>query len=148
MAESGVPPEQAPKVEQPTRSQNASRQNPQLQPAAYRSPVPGVPRPPYLRPIDETAVSVSDKRSLEEMKRLTWQEAVRAIVTGCFLLLLAVMIGFSGCAARSANKDVWAQTEKMLQIILPALTGLLGSSLGFYFGSREREHHDRIAPRK
>jgi hypothetical protein len=29
----------------------------------------------------------------------------------------------------------WEQTKDMLQIILPALTGLIGSVSGFYFGS-------------
>jgi hypothetical protein len=29
----------------------------------------------------------------------------------------------------------WAQTKEMLNLILPAITGLIGSVIGFYFGS-------------
>ena len=30
---------------------------------------------------------------------------------------------------------LWAQTKEMLQIILPALTGIIGTVIGFYFGT-------------
>jgi hypothetical protein len=32
-------------------------------------------------------------------------------------------------------KQHWDQTKEMLQTVLPALTGLIGSVIGFYFGS-------------
>ena len=72
----------------------------------------------------------------EADRRARRQDWVRASVTGCFLLLLLILIVFACLAARSSNEH-WLQTKELLQIILPALTGLLGSSLGFYFGSRQ-----------
>ena len=37
----------------------------------------------------------------------------------------------------SIGNTPWSQTKEMLQIMLPALTGLIGSAIGFYFGSKE-----------
>jgi hypothetical protein len=39
------------------------------------------------------------------------------------------------CIEAASWPDHWAQTKEMLQAILPALTGLIGSVIGFYFGS-------------
>jgi hypothetical protein len=55
---------------------------------------------------------------------------VRASVT------VGLVVGF---LALLATKDHWDQTKEMLQILLPALTGLLGSALGFYFGTKSSQ---------
>ena len=34
----------------------------------------------------------------------------------------------------------WADTKEWLTIALPAITGLLGSAMGFYFGQRNRNN--------
>ena len=51
--------------------------------------------------------------------------------------LLASFLGLIVWACRESVNSVvlWTQTKDMLQIILPALSGLLGSVIGFYFGS-------------
>jgi len=78
-------------------------------------------------------------RVLEERSatfRLGFQELVRAGLAFTFagLLLLIVVLAF-----RSVYDDAeWKNTKELLQVLLPAVTALLGSALGFYFGSRPR----------
>jgi hypothetical protein len=62
------------------------------------------------------------------------RDYVRLIVTVGLLLMLGWVIVWS-CIESASWSDHWAQTKEMLQIILPALTGLIGSVIGFYFGS-------------
>jgi hypothetical protein len=66
------------------------------------------------------------------------RDYVRAIVT---ITLVVAFLGLlaDACAASFASKDHWEQTKEMLQILMPALTGLLGSALGFYFGTKSGE---------
>lgn len=61
------------------------------------------------------------------------QEAVRAIVTVLFIGMLAYVIYY---AAHGPN---WKDQKDWLGVVLPAVTGLLGSALGFYFGTRQVE---------
>lgn len=66
------------------------------------------------------------------------RDYVRAIVTVALVVaFLALLV--EACIASLGTKDHWDQTKEMLQILLPALTGLLGSALGFYFGARSGE---------
>jgi hypothetical protein len=66
------------------------------------------------------------------------QESVRAWVTGTLLAALFVLLIFSAAVAAIGSKDHWEETKEMLQILLPAVTGLLGSALGFYFGTQTK----------
>jgi hypothetical protein len=63
---------------------------------------------------------------------------VRATVTIGLVIAFLLLMGDAGVAA-FAVKEHWEQTKEMLQILLPALTGLLGSALGFYFGTKSGE---------
>ncbi len=60
---------------------------------------------------------------------------VRMLVTVGLLALFGFVIVWVVLKS-SASRDVWIQTKDMLQIILPALTALIGSVLGFYFGTQ------------
>ncbi len=62
------------------------------------------------------------------------RDDVRLLVTAGLLAILAFIIVWS-CVEAASWPDHWQQTKEMLQIILPALTGLIGSVLGFYFGA-------------
>jgi hypothetical protein len=62
------------------------------------------------------------------------RDYVRLVVTVGLLLMLGGVITWA-CIESASWKDHWDQTKEMLQIILPALTGLIGSVIGFYFGS-------------
>jgi hypothetical protein len=51
------------------------------------------------------------------------------------LSLIFTLLAISGAALYSAHCD-FDKTKEMLDKLLPALTGLIGSALGFYFGSK------------
>ena len=63
------------------------------------------------------------------------QDYVRLTFTVGLLLMFAWVIVWASIESASWPSH-WDQTKDMLQIILPALTGLIGSVSGFYFGSR------------
>ncbi len=58
---------------------------------------------------------------------------MRLIVACGLLLILGYLVVFATIEATSWPAH-WAQTKEMLQIILPALTGVIGTVIGFYFG--------------
>lgn len=64
----------------------------------------------------------------------TRQEWVRAIVAVLFVLLLGTIVLLAFARAES-----WADTVELLDRILPAVTGLLGSVIGFYFATRNSD---------
>jgi uncharacterized membrane protein YsdA (DUF1294 family) len=64
------------------------------------------------------------------------RDYVRMFVTIALLALFGFIVVWVAVKS-SAPHDVWKQTEDMLTIVLPALTGLIGSVLGFYFGSQK-----------
>lgn len=65
------------------------------------------------------------------------RDYVRLVITVGLLAILAFVVVWA-CVESASWKEHWEQTKEMLQIILPALLGLIGSALGFYFGSREK----------
>lgn len=62
----------------------------------------------------------------------TRQEWVRAILAIAFVVLLGLVVVLSFSQTRN-----WADTVDLLDRMLPAVTGLLGSVVGFYFASRD-----------
>lgn len=62
------------------------------------------------------------------------RDYVRLIVTVGLLLIFGFVVVWS-CIEAASWPEHWAQTKEMLPYILPALTGLIGSVVGFYFGS-------------
>jgi len=69
-----------------------------------------------------------------EERRERRRDWVRFIVTVGLLAMLAFLIVWA-CFEAKSWPDHWNQTKEMLQIILPALIGLIGSVIGFYFGT-------------
>jgi hypothetical protein len=69
------------------------------------------------------------------------KDYVRLIVTIGLLLMLLIVI-FWACIESASWPDHWDQTKEMLQIIFPALTGLIGSVLGFYFGASTKNSRE------
>jgi hypothetical protein len=59
---------------------------------------------------------------------------VRMMVTLGLLAMFGWVIVWA-CIESSSWPNHWAQTKEMLNLILPAITGLIGSVIGFYFGS-------------
>jgi len=62
------------------------------------------------------------------------RDHVRQTVTFGLLAIFAWVIVWATIESKSWPNH-WNQTKEMLQIILPAITGLMGSVIGFYFGS-------------
>ena len=64
-----------------------------------------------------------------------YHDWVRSITNFSFLGIFAVTIILSFCAAIWRGSD-WTNVKDLLQLLLPAETALLGSAVGFYFGSQ------------
>jgi hypothetical protein len=59
------------------------------------------------------------------------QEGMRGAIAVILLVLVGITLGGS-----LLTVEGWAEMRELLEIWLPALTGLLGSAVGFYFGTR------------
>ena len=62
------------------------------------------------------------------------RDNVRLVVTCGLLGILGYLVVFATIESASYPAH-WAQTKELLQIILPALTGIIGTVIGFYFGT-------------
>ena len=60
------------------------------------------------------------------------RDSIRAGIAAGLVVLLVVMTGFAFYTTRGD----FNKTKQPLEILLPAVLGLLGSALGFYFGSK------------
>ncbi len=74
------------------------------------------PVPPKERKVDRIALR---------------QEGMRGLIA----LILLGLVGVTLIWALT-TVDSWTEMRELLEIWLPALTGLLGSAVGFYFGTR------------
>ena len=100
------------------------------------SDVPVAPKVEFL--VSENAPSESIGRgfSLVPYNPQRQYDYVRLIVTVGLLALFAFVVVWVALKS-SGSEDVWKRTKDMLQIVLPALTALIGSVLGFYFGTQK-----------
>ena len=60
---------------------------------------------------------------------------MRALLAWSFI----VIFGLTVCWAfgNVSNETTWTNTKELLQLLLPAESALLGSAVGYYFGSRK-----------
>lgn len=65
------------------------------------------------------------------------------MVTAVLLVIFGWVVVWA-CVESSSWPAHWSQTKEMLQIVLPAVTGLIGSVIGFYFGSTENKTPDPV----
>lgn len=75
-------------------------------------------------------LEAQDKAYSPEQQR----DRVRLVVAVGLLAILSYVVIFSTVEAASYPTH-WTQTKEMLQIILPALIGIIGTVIGFYFGT-------------
>jgi hypothetical protein len=63
-------------------------------------------------------------------------EVVRALLALIFAFFLLIVIVW-GFLHTNDGEEVWLQTKELLELLLPAITALLGSAVGFYFGTQK-----------
>lgn len=66
------------------------------------------------------------------------REAVRASVTGLAIAIFSAVIWFYLRQASGGPDATRPRTEAAMHVIFPAVTSVLGTALGFYFGSQKR----------
>jgi hypothetical protein len=94
-------------------------------------PLEVIPSPAVsARDVPEKPLGAGDKIYSPERQR----DRVRLVVAVGLLTILGYVVVFSTFEASSYPAH-WSQTKEMLQIILPALTGVIGTVIGFYFGT-------------
>ncbi len=77
------------------------------------------------------SVTVADTQKYAPERQ---RDVVRLIVTCGLLCILGYLVVFATIESASYPSH-WAQTKELLQILLPALTGIIGTVIGFYFGT-------------
>ncbi|MBE7157750.1 MAG: hypothetical protein INR62_04840 [Rhodospirillales bacterium] len=86
--------------------------------------------PVSTRDVLDKPVGAEDKSYSPERQR----DRVRLVVAVGLLGILGYLVIFATIEAASYPAH-WTQTKEMLQIILPAVTGIIGTVIGFYFGT-------------
>ncbi len=70
------------------------------------------------------------------------EDWLRIVITLLFSLALIAFLGIylydAVTIASPAGNNTWSQTKEAFAVILPALTGTLGTVIGFYFGNRNK----------
>ena len=103
-----------------------------LPPEGVILPLDVVPSPPAT-PI-KAAAQWQSRASEKPYSAEKQRDYVRLTVTVGLLVILAYLVVFASIESASWPAH-WQQTKEMLQIILPAITGIIGTVIGFYFGT-------------
>lgn len=96
------------------------------------APPPG--GPPLTLTVTDPQTQPQPRIQLKPYVQVKQWDYVRMVVTVGLLLMLGWVIVWASIESASWPTH-WSQTKEMLQTILPAVTGLIGSVIGFYFGS-------------
>lgn len=89
--------------------------------------------PPPIETSRPTGRFMTTLQLLLAVFQSTLQEGVRSALAILLVVLLWITIR---TAFQHVGKDDWTDTKQLLDVVIPAITGLLGAALGFYFGSR------------
>jgi hypothetical protein len=68
-------------------------------------------------------------------RRYVTEEFMRAALAGAFVIIFFLTI-IAAVIATCGGK--WHNMKELLEILLPAETALLGSAVGYYFGTMQR----------
>lgn len=94
----------------------------------------GVAPPPAVRPKEtEGVLEIDGLRPAPVKLSLLVQVAIRGFLAVLFALLLSAIVLWA--FVRVGNDQAWANTKELLNIVLPPVAGLLGTALGYYFGT-------------
>jgi hypothetical protein len=102
------------------------------------------PQPSDVEPgVEEIAVEEWSSQVSETGLEFDINRA-RESVRGGLAFILTVIFGLAvGFPLILIFFGHWDATKEWLQAILPALTGLLGSAMGFYFGTRSENNNNQ-----
>ena len=78
---------------------------------------------------------VSQQGQLGPEKSPLAEEFMRALLAWVFVLIFALTVVWAFINVE--QKMTWEHTKELLTLLLPAETALLGSAVGYYFGSRK-----------
>ncbi|MCC6158620.1 MAG: hypothetical protein IT350_11265 [Deltaproteobacteria bacterium] len=87
-------------------------------------------------PVSE--VEVSDTRAsapAESKSDYPYDDKGRSFITKALLLLLFLTVAMAGA---SVCCGCWPTMKELLEVLLPVETALLGSAVGYYFGTTRR----------
>jgi len=94
----------------------------------------GEPQAPPLPGGEVLDTSRSPVQLPAQTVRLAIQEVVRGGLAFSFVVLLGIVVVF---AALKIDSRSWTNAKEYLDVLVPALVGLIGSASGFYFASRQ-----------
>ena len=107
-------------------------QGPEPSPLDLSGELPHRPRSPFT--LDAPLLIERERtRGLDDL--------ARSLIALALTILFGVTIVLA--FAKTGNATTWANAKDLLNMLLPAETGILGSALGYYFGTRDRQRQDR-----
>lgn len=62
------------------------------------------------------------------------RDTVRAVITYVLMATFVLVLAYALFAPHQSDEH-YARTKDMLNIVIPAISGLVGSAVGFYFGA-------------
>lgn len=66
------------------------------------------------------------------------REIIRGLVTLATASAFLIVVWFYLHQASVGSPESWTRMKEAMQSVLPAVTSVLGTALGFYFGSQKR----------
>lgn len=76
---------------------------------------------------------------------ITAEQTVQLLLAIAFTVILAATATFACFAAVFASATGWANVKSLLELLLPVETSLLGTAVGFYFGTKKQQSRHAIA---
>lgn len=76
------------------------------------------------------------RRPYDPEKDREWIRGAMTVVA--MLVFAAVVAAYLYAALFISNDEQWSRFKEAIAVVLPAVTSVLGSALGFYFGSQKR----------
>lgn len=86
---------------------------------------------------DVQAGPVTQMHEPEQQPLQKKREDIRGALAVTFTIFFGVTLA-AGFVAAMVGGEAWTNGRDFLQFALPAITGLLGSAVGFYFGSQRQ----------
>ena|SRR5258705_7786631 len=99
-----------------------------------------VPPDPTVAPQEvEPSIAIKIKTIFPELARILLA-SMFAVIFGAtvWIAMHSTSITVVEENGKKSSTDNWTNMKELLQILLPAETALLGSAVGFYFGSQQR----------